>query len=206
MDILAYSTARAISQRIPHAYSVFSTGLDDKTEPFRSARWFLTQLVWHNSSELRLQGTTMKVVKAGKDHLDLVTQADGEFFELMELQRFPFDEQDLSVTLRCLCANEGSVAVKFEGLQTASLNLDSDNFMLWSKSSRVGPRRIWMNRHPTVRPGPIADSPAASFLLPHPHDTRTALSAPPPFCLLLFCFQTCGSCSHRSQRASRQWR
>jgi len=65
---------------------------------------------------------------------------DGTFFEIFELEHFPFDHQEVSAKLRCICAMEGAVPVKFTGLYNAVEVVDVDNFALqntWTLEKRL---------------------------------------------------------------------
>ena len=81
-----------------------------------------------------------KVTTAGND-LQLIKRIDGEFFERFELQSFPFDAQDLTITVSVNCANEGPVPVEFgAGGPSDSLGVDTVNFAfadVWDLSPEI---------------------------------------------------------------------
>lgn len=56
------------------------------------------------------------------------TGIEGEFFERFELQNFPFDAQDLSVTISFNCATEGPVPVEVVCPPSAHLGVDTSIF------------------------------------------------------------------------------
>ena len=65
--------------------------------------------------------------------MQLIKRIDGEFFERFELQSFPFDAQDLTITVSANVANEGPVPVSFvvNGPESAcppQLGVDTVNF------------------------------------------------------------------------------
>jgi hypothetical protein len=101
--------------------------LDAKGKPtFRpSARWYLSQFDFVNGRDLR--EIESKVTVAGDD-LQLIKRVDGEFFERFELNSFPFDAQDLTVTLSVNCATAGPVPVEFFVPPGAHMGVDVSNF------------------------------------------------------------------------------
>ena len=85
--------------------------LDAEGRPtFRpSARWFLRQIEFPNGSNLQLHET--KVLTAGDD-LKLILRLEGDFFERFQLRTFPFDVQNLTVTLSVKCATNGMMPLE----------------------------------------------------------------------------------------------
>jgi len=91
-----------------------------------SARWYLSQLDFPNGRDIKTLES--KVTTAGDD-LQVIKRIDGEFFERFELQSFPFDAQDLTITVSANCANEGPVPVEFALLESGGqLGVDNANF------------------------------------------------------------------------------
>lgn len=80
--------------------------------PYPSARWFWQKQVDFSNS-ISHEVLESKVLKP-KDCDDLVCQlrVRGTFSETLELTYFPFDFQDLTVTLEIKCAKEGPVPVQ----------------------------------------------------------------------------------------------
>ena len=91
---------------------------------FGSAEWYLSCLKWRNAYETPcvLESAVHKIDK----DLHLVLEVEGHFIEDMELEVFPFDQQALSVKLKCACAKEGKVPVAFKGLTSCSQSMDHD--------------------------------------------------------------------------------
>lgn len=101
-----------------------------------SAKWYLHHLDFPNGKNLKI--TEAKVTKEGEDLL-LIQQVEGLFFERFELQNFPFDEQDLTVTVSCNCELEGPVPVEFclSASPPPQLGVDTLNFThgdIWTLS------------------------------------------------------------------------
>jgi len=100
---------------------------DDNGKPtFRpSAQWYLTQIAFPNGREV--EELESKVTKEGND-LHLMKRIRGEFQEKFELQKFPFDVQDLTITLTVNCATQGPVPVEISCPEDAGLGVDVYNF------------------------------------------------------------------------------
>ena len=103
-------------------------GEDDHPPPMKSARWYASQLRWHNASE---EPTVVheNIHKAGND-LHYILEVDGIFFEMLELHDFPFDHQCLTVKLRANCAKEGKFPMRFIGLDTCMETVDVEGSAL----------------------------------------------------------------------------
>ena len=102
--------------------------IDDHGRPtFRpSAKWYLNQIDFPNGRDINTLES--KVTTAGSD-IQLIKRIEGEFFERFELQSFPFDAQDLTITVSANCATEGPVPMEFaEGGANAQLGVDTVNF------------------------------------------------------------------------------
>jgi len=105
-----------------------------------SAIWYLNQLDFPNGKSLKV--IESKVTTEGND-LQLIKRVEGIFFERFELQNFPFDEQDLTVTVSCNCAMEGPVPVEFR------LRASPPRSSAWTPSTSptatcgTSPRRCW---------------------------------------------------------------
>ena len=82
------------------------------TPTFRpSAAWFLDQVEFHNA-KCEVTVLDYKVVAMGDD-LMLNLRLEGEFFEVLELEHFPFDRQDLPFIMAVKCAREGPCPLSF---------------------------------------------------------------------------------------------
>ncbi|KAL7536189.1 hypothetical protein ACHAWF_005395 [Thalassiosira exigua] len=73
-----------------------------------------------------------KVTKE-KNDLEIIQRIEGDFFERFELQNFPMDAQDLTITVSVNCATEGPVPVEFTlepipGAPPPQLAADTVNF------------------------------------------------------------------------------
>ena len=76
-------------------FAGFPFGPDGQPTFEPSAQWYLDQINYANAKNLRK--VVSKVTRAGAD-LQLIQMVEVNFFERFELQTFPFDEQDLTVT------------------------------------------------------------------------------------------------------------
>eukprot|EP00316_Scyphosphaera_apsteinii_P015692 CAMPEP_0119344888 /NCGR_PEP_ID=MMETSP1333-20130426/107201_1 /TAXON_ID=418940 /ORGANISM="Scyphosphaera apsteinii, Strain RCC1455" /LENGTH=400 /DNA_ID=CAMNT_0007357337 /DNA_START=684 /DNA_END=1886 /DNA_ORIENTATION=- len=102
-----------------------------------SAHWYLNQLEFPNGRDLKVLES--KVTDAGDD-LKLIKRVEGEFFECFELQRFPFDVQDLGVTISINCATDGPVPVVLQISPSVSCGVNAEHFAykdVWALSSRL---------------------------------------------------------------------
>ena len=82
-----------------------------------------------------------KVTKEGKN-LQLIQRVEATFFERFEIKHFPFDTQDLMITVSCKCAMEGPVLVEFciPAFPPPQLGVDTTNFIkddIWDLSPNV---------------------------------------------------------------------
>jgi len=117
---------------------------EDGQPTFRpSAQWYLNQIDFPNGRDIKVMES--KVTKE-KDDLQLIKRIEGEFFERFELQNFPFDAQDLTITVSMNCANEGPVPVEFidtdKDRDPPQLGVDTVNFAfddIWVLSPSVKP-------------------------------------------------------------------
>lgn len=102
---------------------------EDGRPTFRpSAKWYLNQLDYPNARDIRTLDS--KVTTEGND-LKLIQRIEGLFNQRFCLRDFPFDQQDLTVTLSANCALEGPVPVQFHlGDEPAQLGVDTVNFAL----------------------------------------------------------------------------
>ena len=68
--------------------------------PFKSARWYLSQLRLHNM----VDGGSVETnrVKDAQGGLDCSVLVEGTFHDVFQLREFPVDQQNLGVHLRCL--------------------------------------------------------------------------------------------------------
>ena len=88
----------------------FPIGEDGKPTFLPSALWYLNQLDFNNAkSWTKLD---QKVLVRGDD-LVCAVRFEGVFMEPMELQRFPFDTQDLTTSLAINCRTTGMTPVRF---------------------------------------------------------------------------------------------
>mmetsp|Transcript_670 Transcript_670/g.1379 ORF Transcript_670/g.1379 Transcript_670/m.1379 type:complete len:457 (+) Transcript_670:119-1489(+) len=99
-----------------------------------SAKWYLDQIDFPNGKDIHTIDS--KVTRQG-NNLQLIKRVEGYFFERFDLHNFPFDEQNLTVTVSANCAMEGPVPVVFfvpvlDGLDDppAQLGADTVNFAL----------------------------------------------------------------------------
>lgn len=76
-----------------------------------SAAWYLAQLDFNNAKVFR--EIDHKIV-TDKDDLVLAARFEGTFGEPMELERFPFDIQDLNMSLAMNCRTTGMTPVHFK--------------------------------------------------------------------------------------------
>jgi len=88
----------------------FPMGADGKPTFLPPAGWYLAQFDATNVVPGTFEVLEERVLTIGDD-LVLNLRFNGVFFEYMELQRFPFDVQDLQVTLACNCRTTGRVSV-----------------------------------------------------------------------------------------------
>jgi hypothetical protein len=87
---------------------------DDGKPTFRPpAGWYLSQFDVQNVVSGTLQKVDEQILTTGDD-LVLHLRLQGEFFEQMELAKFPFDTQDLQVMLMVNCRTTGPVPVQFD--------------------------------------------------------------------------------------------
>ena len=78
---------------------------DDGQPTFRpSANWYLNQIDFPNASQLRTIDS--KVTTEG-DNLQLIKRVEARFSQRFQLSDFPFDQQDLTITISANCALEG---------------------------------------------------------------------------------------------------
>uniref|UniRef100_A0A7S4I2D5 Neurotransmitter-gated ion-channel transmembrane domain-containing protein n=1 Tax=Odontella aurita TaxID=265563 RepID=A0A7S4I2D5_9STRA len=119
---------------------------EDGRPTFRpSAQWYLNQVDFPNGGNIQVIESK---VTTEKNDLQLIKRVEGEFFERFELQNFPFDAQDLTITVSVNCANEGPVPVEFvdetrssDGL-VPQMGVDTLNFAfddIWNLSPFVSP-------------------------------------------------------------------
>lgn len=114
---------------------------EDGRPTFRpSARWYLNQLDFPNGRDLHTLESKVTVLD---NDLQLIKRIEGEFFEQFELRSFPFDAQDLTVTVSINCATEGPVPVEFAIAESnAQLGVDTTNFAfgdIWELSPSITP-------------------------------------------------------------------
>lgn len=120
----------------------FPFGEDGKPTFRPSALWYLEQTDFNNAKAWRkLDG---KMVKAGQDLL-LTARFEGTFFESMELQRFPFDAQDLTMSLAINCRTSGMTPVDIRVRPDAALNhvIEMEHFVLhteWELEPKLSTR------------------------------------------------------------------
>lgn len=112
-----------------------------------SATWYMNQLDFPNAREIR---TLDSKVTAEGDDLLISKRIEGHFFERFKLHDFPFDAQDLAITVSTNCATEGAVPVRFvvpdaddvaaDELDRPQLGVDVVNFAhsdIWDLSPRI---------------------------------------------------------------------
>lgn len=130
----------ATDRHLVEEYEGFPLGEDGQPTFRPSALWYLSQIDFPNGTNVRIIEST--VTREGKDLL-LTKRIEGDFFERFELQNFPFDAQDLTITVGANCANEGPVPVEFtvDG-PDAQFGVDTTNFAfddIWRISESVAP-------------------------------------------------------------------
>eukprot|EP00928_Gymnodinium_smaydae_P088582 TRINITY_DN72651_c0_g1_i1.p1 TRINITY_DN72651_c0_g1~~TRINITY_DN72651_c0_g1_i1.p1 ORF type:complete len:512 (-),score=55.08 TRINITY_DN72651_c0_g1_i1:124-1659(-) len=91
------------------------------------AAWFMHQIDFPTAVDYQI--ISRKVVKMYED-LHMIIKLQGTFFERMELGDFPFDIQQLKMTMSFNCAAEGVVPVAFANVTNAALSIDMDTFAL----------------------------------------------------------------------------
>jgi len=106
-------------------YTGFPVDNDGRFTFRPSARWYLGQIDFPNGKSIK--NIESKVTKQGND-LQLIKRVEGHFSEEFELRSFPFDEQDLTITVSSNCACEGPVPVKFVEANSPQLGVDTINF------------------------------------------------------------------------------
>jgi len=115
----------ALDEDLSKQFDGFPVDEDGRPTNRPSAVWYLSQLQFHNGHDLRVLESKVAVV--GND-LHLVQRLEGEFFERFELQAFPFDAQDLTVTLSFNCSISGNCPVELSCPSSASLSIDVTSF------------------------------------------------------------------------------
>ena len=116
-----------------------------------SALWYLSNLDFLNGRDIKTLES--KVTVAGDD-LQLIKRVEGQFFERFELQSFPFDCQDLSITLVSHCALQGPVPCQIGMSDDAQLRVDLATFAFgdeWHLSSKITPECQSFGPTPTRR-------------------------------------------------------
>ena len=76
---------------------------------------------------------------AGSD-LQLIKRVEGEFFSRFELRSFPFDAQDLTITISTHCATAGPVPMTYTVPPSAEFGVDTMNFAysdVWELSPSI---------------------------------------------------------------------
>ncbi|KAL7531377.1 hypothetical protein ACHAWF_003744 [Thalassiosira exigua] len=109
-----------------------------------SAKWYLNQLDFPNGKNITVLDSK---VTTDKDDLQIIQRVEGEFFERFELQNFPMDAQDLTITVSVNCATKGPVPVEFvlepvPGAPPPQLGVDTVNFAyddIWEINPSVTP-------------------------------------------------------------------
>ena len=109
------------------------------TPTFRpSAAWFLDQVEFHNA-KFEVHQLDYRVVPMGDD-LMLNLRLEGEFFEVLELEHFPFDRQDLTFLMAVKCAREGPCPLSFRIDPAAVRDVEGTQFALrntWALGSEL---------------------------------------------------------------------
>jgi len=77
------------------------------------AHWFMKQIDFPTAHEHHIIESKVVVMDP---HIDFVMKVAGTFFEVMELEAFPADFQELTVNLSLSVANEGICPVQFRNL------------------------------------------------------------------------------------------
>ena len=93
-----------------------------------SARWFLDQIEFHNAVQ-DIDKLDYRVTTIGDDVL-LNIRLHGEFFEVLELHRFPFDSQQLTFVMACKCATAGPCPLHFHIAPDAVRDVAGTRFAL----------------------------------------------------------------------------
>ena len=114
----------ALDSDLVKEYDGFPVNSDGTPSFLPSARWFLNQVEFSNGHSLQFHET--KVINAGND-LKLVLRLEGVFFERFELQAFPFDVQELGVTVAVKCATNGKMPLTIVD-EAASCRVLTDHF------------------------------------------------------------------------------
>ena len=102
-----------------------------------SARWYLNQISFSNGRSIETQES--KVTVAGND-LQLIKRVEGDFFSRFELHSFPFDAQDLTITISTHCATAGPVPMLYTVPPSADFGVDTANFAygdVWELSPSI---------------------------------------------------------------------
>jgi hypothetical protein len=89
----------------------FPVGADGKPTYLPGAGWYLKRLDFNNAIRFEMVGKG-KVSVSGDDVI-LAARFEGQFIEPMELRDFPFDVQDLTVSLAINCRTTGMTPAHF---------------------------------------------------------------------------------------------
>ena len=77
------------------------------------ARWFMEQFDFPNARDFQILESKVVVMDR---HIDIVLKTSGTFFEVMELECFPVDVQELTLIISMSVAQEGICAAEFTNL------------------------------------------------------------------------------------------
>lgn len=88
-----------------------------------SAGWFCDQFDTNNGIDWKILDKDVMV--AGEDILFKI-RIEGSFYERLELVEFPFDKQDLTISLAVNCRTTGNTPVTLAVAENASLAVDMD--------------------------------------------------------------------------------
>jgi hypothetical protein len=96
--------------------------------PRPPAGWFLKQIDIKNFIE-HTPPLDRKVYRAGND-IHLALRYEGDFFENMELENFPFDMQELSLSIAINCRTGGNMPCDLVVADDATIGISRSGFAL----------------------------------------------------------------------------
>ena len=159
----------ALDEDLSKQFDGFPVDEDGRPTYRPSAVWYLSQLDFPNGHDLHVLESKVAVV--GND-LHLIQRVEGEFFERFELHAFPFDAQDLTVTMCFNCAKNGPVPVELSCPPSAVLGIDVTTPLSPSRIRSLHPHTLSLLRRPHRRETtPLSPSRLRSL---HPHTLSPA--------------------------------
>ena len=137
-----------------------------------SASWYMAQVDFNNAHEYKTLDA--KVLTEGDD-LILTLRFEGCFSEVMELEHFPCDVQDLTMSLAFNCRTTGMMPLRLAASPDLKSSISKDGFVdgkMWTLHPELEVSHTRTRRHRHSRPQP----PTAA----HSRPTNRAHSRPQP--------------------------